>query len=176
MCRLASLHAPHIIVDLKEFWKKTYTNLLQESTKILVVTRLDFPAITNANRVLEHLEHLGIERGRVSLVVNRTGQPKELSPVDVACALKMKISHDIPDDRKTMNGCTNCGNPAVCEAPQSKCARAIAQIADEIDNHVAAESAMATKSSLMERAAPFIGKLMQATNVRLEALVPKPIL
>jgi Flp pilus assembly CpaE family ATPase len=174
LVRIATLHAPHTVVDLKDFWRNAFVPILQQSMKILVVTRLDFPGVSNANRALEYLDHVGIERERVKIVVSRAGQPKELPATDVACALKMPINHCIPDDRKTMNSCTNCGTPAVLVAPQAKCVRALVKLADDIDGQAESSAQKALKSTLLDRATPFLGRLVRATNVGIESLVARP--
>ena len=78
---------------------------------VLVVLRLDFTSLRNSPACLEHLEHLGIERDRVRLVVNRHGQPKEMPASKAEEALGLKITHYIPDDPKTVNRANNNGVP-----------------------------------------------------------------
>jgi Flp pilus assembly CpaE family ATPase len=163
LLRLASLHAPNVIVDLKEWWNVAYAQVLKQSNRIVIVTRLDFLAVSNANRALECVERLGIDRGRVVLVVNRSGQPKELSANDVASALRLRIAHSIPEDRKLINTCANCGISAVSTAPTSSYAQALECLAKELDVARERDAADASMNSGRDRTQPFWGRMRHLT-------------
>jgi MinD-like ATPase involved in chromosome partitioning or flagellar assembly len=75
---------------------------------------------------------MGLEAARIELVVNRHGQPKELSFEQAESALARKIDLRIPDDPKTINSTVNTGVPAVVEWPSSRVSRAINDWADSV--------------------------------------------
>ena len=78
-------------------------------TSVLVVFRLEFASLRNVRRSLEHLEAAGIDREKVRLVVNRSGQPQEVPRAKAEEALGMKIAHFVPEDAKTVNRSNNHG-------------------------------------------------------------------
>jgi pilus assembly protein CpaE len=121
-----------IVVDLKDYHRECHRQVLQQSTAILIVSRLDFAAISNTSRLLEYFERLGIDRDRVQLVFNRAGQPHEIPASKVEAVLKLRPAILLPDDPKTANLSINCGNPCVLESPKSKFAAATRALAESV--------------------------------------------
>jgi pilus assembly protein CpaE len=102
---------------------------LRTAEIILLVFRLDFTSLRNVKREVEHLEKNGIGRHRVVLVVNRYGQPKELSASEAEESLAMKIAYYLADDPSTANEANNKGIPMVVDSPRSKVSNSIALLA-----------------------------------------------
>jgi pilus assembly protein CpaE len=130
---LARAAFPYVVVDLDHSFREEQTQVLRLADAILLVLRLDIPSLVNVRRTLDHLDRLGVDGGRVHLVANRFGQPKELSASQAEKALGARIFHYIPDDPKTINRATNSGIPAVCDAPSARISRSIAQLAASIN-------------------------------------------
>jgi pilus assembly protein CpaE len=124
---------PYVVVDLDHSFREEQTQVLRQADVILLVLRLDIPALLNARRSLDHLERLGVGKEQVRLVANRYGQPKELPAAKAEKALGAKILHYVPDDPKTINQATNSGVPAVLDAPSARISRSIAQLATSIN-------------------------------------------
>lgn len=118
----------HVIVDLDDFFHPEQMQVLRQAELILLVLRLDFTSLRNARRALDQLEHLGVARDKVQLVVNRYGQSYELPIAKVEEALGGKIVHYVPDDIKTVNHANNHGVPAVLESPSSKFSKSVTQL------------------------------------------------
>jgi pilus assembly protein CpaE len=101
---------------------------LRLATGILLVAKLDFTALRNARRVLDHLAQLSLPRESIRVVINHHGQPGEL-PVDEAeNALGEKLPCFIPEDPKTFNAANNTGIPVVLKYPKAKVAQCIAEL------------------------------------------------
>jgi pilus assembly protein CpaE len=130
---LARALFPYVVVDLDNCVREEQTQILRQADIILLVLRLDFTCVRNAQRVLEHFDLLGIARDRIRLVVNRYGQPKEVPAAKAEEALNMKISHYVPDDPRTVNVANNNGVPAVLEAPRSSVSRSVTKLAASIN-------------------------------------------
>lgn len=128
LLRLSRTLFPHVVADLNSFWLPEYAELLQQSTAVLFLLRLDFAAIRNARRALVHFERIGIDKNKIHVIANFFGQPKEIEESKVESALDMKIRYRIPYDPKTVNLCINCGAPIVIESPGLPIARAIVDI------------------------------------------------
>ncbi len=126
---LAKSSFPYVLVDLDHSFRPEQVKILRESDVILLVIRLDFAALRNAHRALEHIERLGVDRDRVRLIVNRYGQPKEVPFSKAEEALGMKIFHYVPDDPKSINRANNNGVPVVLESPRAPVSRSVTKLA-----------------------------------------------
>jgi pilus assembly protein CpaE len=126
---LAKSSFPYIVVDLDHTFRPEQVEVLREADIVLLVLRLDFASLRNSRRAIEHIERLGIQRDRIRLVVNRYGQPKDISFAKAEEVLGMKIFHYVPDDPKTINRANNNGVPVVLESPRAAVSRSIAQLA-----------------------------------------------
>jgi pilus assembly protein CpaE len=122
-----------VVVDLQDCYHEEQIVALRQADRVLLVLRLDFTSLRNARRILQQLDAANISRSRVELIANRTGQASELPVAQAETALGFKIGYQIPDDSKTVNQCNNVGIPVVLEAPASKVARALAQIARDAE-------------------------------------------
>jgi pilus assembly protein CpaE len=124
---------PYVVVDVERSLREEQLVALQKADAIVLVIRLDFMCLRNAQRMLEHLERAGINKEKVNLVVNRFGQPKEVPPAKAEEALGVTIFHSIPDDPKTVNRANNDGVPVVLESSSAKVARSIVQLAGSLN-------------------------------------------
>jgi pilus assembly protein CpaE len=128
---------PSLVVDLNAPWLSGNTPVLQQSTTVLLLLRLDFPGIRNAHRVISAIDRVGIDSSKLQLVAARYGRPKEISGSQAEAVLGMSIRHYLPEDSSTVNSCVNCGVSAMLESPSSAIAKAIATIAKTLcDQHV----------------------------------------
>jgi pilus assembly protein CpaE len=124
---------PYVVVDLDHSFGPEQVQALRQASVVLLVVRLDFTCLRNAQRTLDHLERLGIRRDRICVVVNRYGQAKEVPAGKAEAALGVKIGHYIPEDPKTVNRANNSGIPVVLEAPAAKVARSLTQLAFSVN-------------------------------------------
>ena len=130
---LAKSSFPYVLVDLDHSFRPEQVEVLRQADVVLLVLRLDFASLRNARRALEHLEHLGVARDRIRLVVNRYGQPKEIPFSKAEEALGMKIFHYVPDDPKSINRANNNGVPVVIESPSTKVAKSVTKLAISVN-------------------------------------------
>jgi pilus assembly protein CpaE len=126
--QLARAAFDFVIVDLEDFFHREQFRVLQLSDTILFTFHMEFNGLRNARRTLEYLRQAGIDEQRVQLVANQSGRPKELSVAQAEDALRMKITHFIPDDPKAQNHALNSGVPAVIDNPRSRLSKAIKQL------------------------------------------------
>jgi pilus assembly protein CpaE len=130
---LARAAFPYVIVDLDHSFRDEPAQVLRQADIILLVIRLDFTALRNARRTLDHLTEQGIDLEKVRLVINRYGQAKEVPAARAEEALGFKIFHYVPDDPKTVNRANNNGVPLVLEAPSAKVSRSVAKLAANVN-------------------------------------------
>jgi pilus assembly protein CpaE len=154
---------PSVVVDLNSPWLSGNLPVLQQSTTVMLLLRLDFPGVRNAHRVLTAIDRAGVEPSKIQLVAARYGRPKEISSSQAESVLGMKIRHYLPEDPHTVNSCINCGVSVMLESPASPIGKAITAVAKTLcDQHSASNGAVATgtngrKSPVAERLKSFFG-------------------
>jgi pilus assembly protein CpaE len=166
---------PDVVVDLDAFWLAEFTQLLRQSTAVLLLCRLDLSTIRNARRALEHFDRVHVDRERVHLIAARSGRPKEITPTQAELVLDKAFTHYIPDDASTANLCTNCGIPLVVESPSSSISKAIAGIARTAAPGKGAFGTERGQSENGHASLPVLGKLcaLMGMNHRSPPLEPK---
>jgi pilus assembly protein CpaE len=130
---LARSTFPYVVIDHDHTFREEQLVVLRQSDVILIVLRLDFTSLRNAQRTLAYLSELGISREKAHVVVNRYGQPKEVPAAKAEEALSRKIFHLIPDDPKTINRANNNGIPVVLESPSARVSKSVAQLTHSIN-------------------------------------------
>ncbi len=126
---LARASFPSVVVDLDHHFGQEQLEILRHAEVILVVLQLDFTSLKNTTRFLDHLDGLGIPMDRVQVVVNKSGQPKEVPLAKAEEALKRKIFLAIPYEPKVVNRANNNGVPVVLDAPSSKVSKCLIKLA-----------------------------------------------
>lgn len=119
----------HVVADLEDCFHEEQMIALRQATGILLVSRLDFTALRNARKVLDHLNVLGVPRHCVRIVINRYGQPSELPISEAEEALGERLTSLVPEDSRTFNAANNTGIPAVLKYPKSRVSQCIADLA-----------------------------------------------
>jgi pilus assembly protein CpaE len=161
--RFGKAFFPSVVVDLNSPWLSGNTPVLQQSTTVLLLLRLDFPGIRNAHRVLSAMDRAGVDPGKLQLVAARYGRPKEISGSQVESVLGMKIRHYLPEDSHTVNSCINCGVSVMLESPSSAIGKAIASVAATLHDPASGRNGAVTagtngrKSAVTERLKSFLG-------------------
>ena len=121
-----------VVVDVDHTFRDEQFAAIGEADVLAMVFRLDFSSLRNVHRAVEHLTRQGFPADRVRLVVNRAGQPAEVPRAKAEEALGSPIAHAIPEDARTVARANNNGAPFVIEAPTTKVARAVVQLAEAL--------------------------------------------
>jgi pilus assembly protein CpaE len=132
MVRLLRNTFPYVVADLEDFFHAEQMHLLKSSSTVCFVLRLDFTALRNTRRTLEYLEREGLDPGRVQIIVNQFGRPKEIMVGQAEKVLDRKLSFFIPFDQRTAVSSLNRGVPVMWESPKSKMGRAIRRVAEHV--------------------------------------------
>ncbi len=83
--------------------------IMRLSDRVVIVVRPDVVAVRRARWALDVCDQKGISRDRIQVVVNRWGQPGQLTIQQIEGTLGMKVLEQIPDDPSRMNQATNQG-------------------------------------------------------------------
>lgn len=129
---LAVRHFPFVVVDLDHSYRLEQQAAMRQANVLILVMRLDFISLRNTRRTLDFFQECGFLRERVRLVANRCGQSGEISAAQAEESLGIKISHYIPEDQKAVTRASNNGEPVVLQAPTSKIARAMVELATSL--------------------------------------------
>lgn len=157
LVRMARAAFSDVVVDADHVFQSSGRQLIEGSTRLVLVMRLDFTSLRNASRLLDHWRQLQVPTDKVVLVANRAGQSRELPAEKAEAVLGMNFAHLVPDDPKTVNLSVNCGMPAVLESPRSKLAGAFRDLARDIAGSEAVatvdepDASVAPAPSLLER-------------------------
>jgi pilus assembly protein CpaE len=124
---------PYVVADLDNSFGPEQVQVLRQADVVVLVLRLDFASLRNAQRALEYLEQLGVGRDKVRVVANRYGQPKEVPASKAEEALGVKIAHYLPEDAKTVNRANNNGIPVVRESPSARVSKSLTTLAASVN-------------------------------------------
>jgi pilus assembly protein CpaE len=96
---------------------------------IVLVVRLDVPALRLTRQLIRQLLDQGIPAEKLCLVANRYGQRKQISAREAGTVLNLPILGWIPDDPATLNQANNNGLPLVRTAPRAAITRTFDNLA-----------------------------------------------
>jgi len=105
---------------------------MRGSDVILVVVRPDIPAVKRTQSLLAGLDKEHIPRNHLKAIVNRWGQPGQLTIAQVEAALGIPVGHRISEDPGHVNRAANLGELLVQAAPQSRIAREFEELAADL--------------------------------------------
>jgi pilus assembly protein CpaE len=106
--------------------------LLTHSDAVVVVTRLDPPALRLTRRYLATLAEHGVPVEEVAVVANRYGQPGLVPWKKAEESLQANVFAWLPDDPASVNGALLAGRPLAEAAGRSRLARELAKLATEL--------------------------------------------
>lgn len=105
----ATISYEHVLVDVGGRTDEPALTAMTVADLVILVCTPDVPSIRNAWRRLKLLEHIGIERDRVRLVVNRWDRNTTLSRKDIEAPLGIDIAATVANDSKTAISAVNEG-------------------------------------------------------------------
>lgn len=122
----------YVIVDTSASFHETVLAALDMSDKILLVSTLDLPTIKNVKSGLDVMETLHYPKEKVNIILNKASEQFGIKYKDFENTLKHQIWSYIPEDSQTVITSANKGFPFVMTRAETKVAKAIMGIANEI--------------------------------------------
>lgn len=152
MLRLLRAEFDHVVVDLPPALTRWTEAVLSASSDILLVTRLNVPALRQLRRLLDSLQEEGLYALPYRLVVNRheggwPGWSKGVSRGQAERALGRKIDFLIGNDERTALDCANQGLPAMQLKRRSRLVRDVAAMLDALSRRAASPSPVAAAAA-----------------------------
>lgn len=118
----------NVVIDMADGFGAEKAVVLEHATRVLLVTRLDFVAVRNTRRIIDHLTARGVPRERIEVIVNHAGLPNQLPPADAETALGVALPHLLPHDPETTGWSANTGIPAAIKNPTGPFVQAVARV------------------------------------------------
>jgi pilus assembly protein CpaE len=122
----------HAVLDLGHAADDARLEALRLADAVVVVVRLDVPALRLTRQLLRKLDDQGLAQGRLRLVANRYGQRKQVALAEASRVLGLPILARIPDDPGTLNLANNQGLPLVRAARRAAITRSFAELAGRL--------------------------------------------
>lgn len=130
----------YVVVDTSPSFSDGVLAALDKSDEIYVVTMMDVASIKNTRISLQKLSQLGLDNGRVKLVLNRADSKVLLELHEVERAITGPVAAHIPSDRIVPRS-VNKGVPVVVDSPKSPVSRVIVGLAKSIGTNGTKEAA-----------------------------------
>jgi pilus assembly protein CpaE len=117
------------VLDLGSRLGPEHYEAMRLSDEVVVVVRMDVPALRQTRRFLKQLEEQGVPAERVRLVANRYGQSGQISWKKAEECVGAKFAEYVPEDSARLNHALNHGQPAVRVSRYGRLARRFARLA-----------------------------------------------
>ncbi len=122
----------YIIIDTSASFHETVLTSLDMSDKILIISTLDLPTIKNVKSGLDVMETLNYPQDKIHVVLNKASEQFGIRFRDFEDVLRRQIWAYVPEDSQTVVTSANKGFPFVMTRTETKVARAIIDIANEL--------------------------------------------
>ncbi|MCX7745538.1 MAG: response regulator [Clostridia bacterium] len=122
----------YIIIDTSASFHETVLTSLDMSDRILFVSTLDLPTIKNIKSGLDIMESLHYPKEKINIVLNKASEQFGIKYKDFENTLKHPIWSFVPEDSQTVITSANKGFPFVMTRTETKVAKAIINIANEV--------------------------------------------
>jgi CheY-like chemotaxis protein len=122
---LTSSYNP-VVVDAGQLGTAAVGALNMSSVVVVVMTDDPF-SVQTTGQTLVTLQKMGIDAGRVRVVLNHTNPTRDLPPAAIQKALKRPLSAELPYD-PNQPGAVRRGTPLVIASPKSPFAAAVQQL------------------------------------------------
>lgn len=124
----------NVVIDSVMSIDPLYTTALQGADLNVIVMQLNVPSAKNAERFVGAMRRMGIDAGKIRLVVNRyVKKGCDIEPAEVERALGLKISWMVPNDFKNAIAAINLGEPVVLRAPRSEMSVSLRGLAQSLN-------------------------------------------
>jgi pilus assembly protein CpaE len=119
-----------IVIDLPRALYSVRDQVLNQATRVVLVTELSLPALRDSIRLLGIIEEAA-PKTPITVVANRCkGGQQAMGEGEFQKALGRKVDLMITDESKAFNDAANTGKPVVNHAGRSKAAKSLRSIAD----------------------------------------------
>jgi len=122
-----------VIIDGGHSLGRITSKTLEMSDRVLLISIMSLPCLSNTNKLLESFRTLGYpRREKIKIVVNRYEKNSEISLKDAEESVHSDIFWTLPNSYKTTMAAINQGKPLSDVAPNSSITRSLKKLADTL--------------------------------------------
>lgn len=121
-----------IVIDTASHLAELNLEAIEASSRIIVVTALNIPAIKDTKLTLKVLESLNVDPDRILLVLNRSDAHSDFNKEAVEQNLRFAITLQIPHDPRVVSASVNRGAPFVSANPEAEISRAVRELVSRL--------------------------------------------
>jgi pilus assembly protein CpaE len=133
------------LVDVAKTIDDFNLQLFDEADTIFVVMTADLSCLKNVRLVLETMDSLGYERGKIQLVLNRSNAYTGINVDNAESALGRSIDYQVINEYRGSISALNSGEPFMSSRPDGPLGQSVSRFAAEVDAAMAAEVATAAR-------------------------------
>lgn len=130
----------YTMIDMAKTIDDFNLQLFDEADVIFVVMTADLSCLKNVRLVLETMDSLGYERGKIQLVLNRSNAYTGINVDNAESALGRKIDYQVINEYRGAISALNSGEPFMSSRPDGPLGQSVSKFAREIDAVLAAEA------------------------------------
>ena len=126
----------YIFVDLVSGFTDVNLRVLEAANTIYFVGLVDFiPTIKNMKIAYDTLLSIGIEAGKIRMILNRNKAKTDIELRDVEALLGQSFYHTIPNDFARSAEAIQKGIPVILSAPNTELAESLRALSEKITGH-----------------------------------------
>ena len=129
----------YTLVDMAKSIDDFNLQLFDEADVIFVVMTADLSCLKNVRLVLETMDSLGYERGKIQLVLNRSNAYTGINVDNAESALGRKIDYQVINEYRGAISALNSGEPFMSSRPDGPLGQSVSKFAAELDAMLAVE-------------------------------------
>jgi pilus assembly protein CpaE len=127
----------YTIVDMAKTIDDFNLQLFDEADVIFVVMTADLSCLKNVRLVIETMDSLGYEPGKVQLVLNRSNAYTGINVDNAESALGRKIDYQVINEYRGAIGALNSGEPFMWSRPDGPLGLSVSKFAADLDTVLA---------------------------------------
>jgi pilus assembly protein CpaE len=121
-----------IVVDTASHLTELNLEMIEQASRVIVVSALTIPAIKDTKLTLKVLDSLSLEPDRILLLLNRSDAHSDFNKEAVEQNLRFPISLQLPHDPKIVAASVNRGAPFVSTNPEVEISRAMRELVSRL--------------------------------------------
>jgi pilus assembly protein CpaE len=121
-----------IVIDTASHLNEINLEAIELSSRVIVLTALNIPAIKDTKLTLKVLDSLSVENERILLTLNRADAHSDFNKEAVEQNLRFPIALQIPHDPRVVSASVNRGAPFVTISPEAEISRAIRELVSRL--------------------------------------------
>src|SRR5207247_9721497 len=141
----------YILIDIDKKLDEHNLRVLDAADTLFVVMTADLSCLKNVRLVLETIGHLGYEKSKLQLVLNRSNAFTGISVKNAEGALKRTIDHQIVNEYRGAISALNSGAPFMFTKADSLLGRSLLDFARVVDKAPEVAAAATTGHKALTR-------------------------